>query len=144
MSNIRRARAIPEDRAVQNIHHLVWGLDPRYSSEYLLIELAETDGSESARLLRECGFDSKIAKDELAQMKMLDSPFKEYAGQHSFIIGISHAVAATFESKIVRCEHLLLALLHRHKYGAYALLGKLGVNRHLLQSRLLRLLRKST
>ena len=58
-----------------------------------------------------------------------------------FILGtVARRVAHTFHSKCINSEHLLFALLCRHRDGAYSLLGELGVNRERLKNRVVAIL----
>ena len=120
--------------------------DRRYSAEYLLIALAERPNCVAANLLRDCGFDPQEARKEVHK-KQVERPPEEgvwngYDGvEASHVYDTAHKIAGSLQSDCVSTEHLLLALLHRHKCGAYSLIGKLGINRNRLQSVLVKLLR---
>jgi hypothetical protein len=95
--------------------------------------------------LQDSGFDPVIAIEQIQQLQSQSPPddtFNSYSGGGwIFIYGtIACRVASTFHSKCVNSEHLLLALLHRHRAGAYRLLGQLGVNRERLQNKVVAVL----
>jgi ATP-dependent Clp protease ATP-binding subunit ClpA len=112
----------------------------KFSAEYFLVALARKENCIAASLLQDGGFDPVNAIEQIQQLQSQSPPDASsdgYSGVEGiFIFGtIARRVASTFHSKCANSEHLLLALLHRHRDGAYRLLGRLGVNRERLQIR---------
>lgn len=110
----------------------------------------------SAELLSSAGFDPHNAKKLLSTISIESEPVylmrgmrisgndlqtekdPRYVAEGIPVDILQHArkLAGAFSNDAVESEHLLLALLQRHRSGAYALLTKLGVNQQRLENRL--------
>ncbi len=111
----------------------------RCDVELMLLALAQMDDSVAAGLLRDSGFEPAVAKERIDAM-MLQRHEPPYSNGY-FILGtVARRVAHTFHSKCINSEHLLFALLCRHRDGAYSLLGELGVNRERLRNKVIAIL----
>ncbi|MDR3616993.1 MAG: Clp protease N-terminal domain-containing protein [Candidatus Obscuribacterales bacterium] len=120
------------------------------STMQLIIALAEVPNSVVAEELKVAGFEIERAKLLWAEVT---SEYESYTFMSGFLVsgtgdalriseyskGVgarSKCEAINFGNSEVRLEHLLLAVLHKHRSHAYRLLTKLNVNQQRLQNRL--------